>query len=88
MLAAQNAAIKACNDSSLIESLKEEYKAESVRLKRKEANLKDFCNKTNRTYDSFRTQVHATLDEKGRITHFDRSASQRAVWANRKAQAK
>lgn len=88
VLAAQNAAIKACDDSSLIESLKEEYKAESVRLKRKEANLKDFCNKTNRTYDSFRTQVHATLDEKGRITHFDRSASQRAVWANRKAQVK
>lgn len=87
VLAAQNAAIKEANDEELIKSLKEDYKAESVRLKQREATLKDFCNQTNRSYDSFRTQVHATLDEKGRITHFDRSASQRAVWANRKAQS-
>ncbi len=86
VLAASNAAIKEADNEELINALKEEYKAESVRLKQKEAKLKDFCNKTNRQYDSFRTQVHATLDEKGRITHFDKSASQRAVWANRKAQ--
>lgn len=87
ILAAYNAAIKAPDDETLIETLKEQYKSESVRLKQKEANLKDFCKQTNRQYDTFRTQVHATLDDKGRITHFDRSASQRAVWANRKAQA-
>ncbi len=87
VLAAANAAIKATDDAELINALKEEYKTESVRLKQREATLKDFCNQTNRSYDSFRTQVHATLDDKGRITHFDRSASQRAVWANRKAQA-
>lgn len=86
VLAAQNAAIKAADDDALIESLKEEYKAESVKLKRKEAKLKDFCQQTNRTYESARMQVHATLDDKGRIVHFDKSASQRAVWANRKAQ--
>lgn len=86
ILSAQNAAIKASDDEVLTNALKERYEVESVRLKRKEAILRDFCRQTNRTYESARTQVHAVRDEKGRITHFDKSASQRAVQAKKRAE--
>lgn len=83
-----NAAIKESDDDLLTAELKRQYQAESVVLKAKEKKLKDFCNQTHRSYDSARTQVHATRDAKGRIVHFDKSAAQRAVQANKKALAK
>lgn len=85
VLSASNAAIKATDDKTLTNALKEQYEAESVRLKQKEAKLRDFCRQTNRTYESARTQVHAIRDEKGRIVHFDKSASQRAVQAKKRS---
>ncbi len=87
-LSGLNAAIKETDDDLLMEELKKQYEAESVTLKAREKRLKDFCSQTNRSMDSARVQVHAVRDEKGRITHFDRSAAQRAVQANKRALAK
>ncbi len=47
------------------------------KLKSQEAKLKDFCQKTNRRVDTFRVQVSG----------FDKSVSQKAVWAEKKAVA-
>lgn len=85
VLAAQNAAIKASENDMLTNALKEQYEVESVRLKQKEAKLRDFCRQTNYKYDSFRTQVHAIKDDNGNIVHFDKSASQRAVQAKKRS---
>lgn len=65
--------------------LRDEFNKESVRLKKQEAELKELCYQTGRRYESARTQVHATRDSDGNIVGFSRSASQKAVWANRKA---
>ncbi len=47
--------------------------------------MKDFCKQTNRAVDSARTQVHAVKDNDGKIVNFNKSVSQKAVWANKKS---
>lgn len=49
----------------------------SVRLKKQETKLKDFCKNTDRRVDKFRVQVNG----------FDKSVSQKAVWAEKKSVA-
>lgn len=71
--AAANAA-EEIGDNELAASLKRQFAAESVRLKEKEAKLKDFCAQTGRDADSSRMQALG----------FDRSVSSKAVWANKK----
>lgn len=55
----------------------DEFRKKSVQLKRAEQKLRDFLNQTGFLDDSARVWVNG----------FDRSISQKAVWANRKAQA-
>lgn len=85
ILAGYDAAIKAAPNATLENSMKEEFAAESVKLKKIEAEMKDFCKQTGRPVDSARTQVHAVKDDSGRIVNFGRSVSQKAVWANKKS---
>lgn len=83
ILAGYDAAMKA--NSQLEQQMKDDFAAESVKLKAKEKELKTFCSKTNRSIDNARTQVIAHKDSSGRIVNFGRSTSQKAVRANRKA---
>lgn len=85
LLAGYDAASKAATNAALENSMKEEFSSESVKLKRIEAEMKDFCRQTGRTVDSARTQVYAVKDQDGKIINFGRSTSQKAVWANKKA---
>lgn len=85
ILAGYDAAIKAAPNATLENSMKEEFAAESVKLKKIEAEMKDFCKQTGRPVDSARTQVYAVKDDSGRIVNFGRSVSQKAVWANKKS---
>lgn len=85
LLAGYDAAIKEASNANLENCLREEFTAESVKLKRIEAEMKDFCKQTGRSVDSARTQVYAVKDDSGRIINFGRSVSQKAVWANKKA---
>lgn len=85
LLAGYNAAMKAAPNATLENSMKEEFTAESVKLKKIEAEMKDFCKQTGRPVDSARTQVYAVKDDSGRIVNFGRSVSQKAVWANKKS---
>lgn len=85
LLAGYNAAIKAAPNATLENSMKAEFSAESVKLKKIEAEMKDFCKQTGRPVDSARTQVYAVKDDSGRIVNFGRSVSQKAVWANKKS---
>lgn len=84
-LAGYEAGIKATDDKELKETLKRDFEAESIKLKKQEKALKDFCHQTGRRYESARTQVHAVLDTKGNILGFNRSVAQKAVWRDRKA---
>lgn len=61
---------------------KAEFNNLSVKLKSKEAALKDFCSQTGLKRDKFREQVFATQTENG-IKNFGKSVSQRAVWRNK-----
>ena len=54
---------------------KNAFAAESVRLKAQEGKLKDFCRQTGRRTDAVRTKTAS----------WNRSTSQKAVWANKKA---
>lgn len=58
---------------------------ESVKLKEKESQMKDFCKQTGRSADTARTQVSAVYDGNGNLVSFNRSVSGKAVWANKKA---
>ena len=62
-------------DDLLRERLRPEFTKASVLLKRREAALRAFCEKTGLPYDASRVTTFA----------FGRSTSARAVWANRKA---
>ncbi len=85
-LAGYNAAMEATSDTETINELKAEFESESVRLKQLESSMKDFCKQTNRTVDSARTQVYAVKDEAtGKIVAFNKSVSQKAVQANKRA---
>lgn len=85
LLAGYDAAAKAAQNATLENSMKEEFSAESVNLKRLESEMRDFCKQTGRSVDSARTQVYAIKDNDGNIINFGKSTSQKAVWANRKA---
>ena len=85
LLAGYDSGIKAAPDEKTENALREEFKTESVNLKRIEAEMKDFCKQTNRAVDSARTQVHAVKDNDGKIVNFNKSVSQKAVWANKKS---
>ena len=62
-------------DDLLRERLRPEFTKASVLLKRREAALRAFCEKTGLPYDASRVTTFA----------FGRSTSAKAVWANRKA---
>ena len=83
-LAGYNAAINEAKDDTLKNTLQRRFNEESVKLKKQEAALKDFCRETGRRYESARVQVHAVKDAKGNIVGFNRSVAQKAVWSNRK----
>nr|DAO91424.1 MAG TPA: minor capsid protein [Caudoviricetes sp.] len=83
-LAGYEAGMKETDDKILKETLKRDFEAEAVKLKKQEKTLKDFCHQTGRQYESARTQIHAVLDVKGNIVGFNRSVAQKAVWKNRK----
>lgn len=74
-----NSAYNEAKDDTLRQSLKYEMESSAVNLKRKEAELKHFCEATDRRVDTTRTQVHAIKDASGKIVGFDRSAAQRAI---------
>ena len=72
---AYNSAIGSCKDDKLRADLEKDFARASVKLKDREARLKNFLEETKRTRYSEREQVLG----------FDRSVSSKAVWANRKA---
>ena len=84
ILASYDAAMKETRSEEMEKCLREGFVEESVKLKAKEKELKEFCKQTNRSVDSARTQVVAYKDENGKIVNFGRSTSQKAVWANKK----
>ncbi len=84
LLAGYDSAAKGAENATLENSMREEFRNESVNLKRLEAEMKDFCRQTNRAVDSARTQVYAVKDRDGNIVNFNRSVSQKAVWANKR----
>lgn len=83
-LTACDAAAKATDDAVLKDKLRMEFEDKSVLLKQQEADLRRFCDNTKRAVDSARLQVHAVKDADGRIVGFNRSVSQKAVWANKR----
>lgn len=85
ILAGLDSGMQHAPDEETKQALKEEFTAESVRLKELEKNMKYFCRQTNRAVDSFRTQVHAVKDKYGNIVNFGKSTSMKAVWAAKKA---
>lgn len=87
LLAGYDSAAKGAENDTLENAMLEAFRNESVNLKRLEAEMKDFCHQTNRAVDSARTQVYAVKDTQGNIVNFNKSVSQKAVWANRKARS-
>lgn len=75
--------IKTSKDPKVTESLKEQFTVSSMKLKRQEATLRDFCKQTDLRRDRFREQAFAAKTENG-ILNFGRSTSSKAVWANKK----
>ncbi len=85
ILSSYDTAMKESRSEAQIQCIQEDFVSESVKLKKKESELKRFCKDTNRNYDSARTQVVAYKDSEGRIVNFGRSTAQKAVWANKKS---
>lgn len=85
VLSSYDAAIRESRSEALQQCIQEDFTSESVKLKKKERELKSFCKETDRSYDSARTQVVAYKDSEGRIVNFGRSTAQKAVWANKKS---
>lgn len=73
------------SDGEVAEALRKEFTRGSVRLKRKEAALREYCRSNGLLYDSSRVQ---TAYGNGTTQGFGRSVSQKAVWANKKAKKK
>ena len=67
--------------------LKLQFQNSSVKLKKLEARLSDFCKQTGMKRDRFREQVFSTDTENG-IKRWTKSTSAKAVWGNRKALTK
>lgn len=78
ILAAQDEVIKTTSSEGLKKALQTNFDEFSVKLKRKEAEMKAFCNKTGLLPDTARTQKYG----------FSRSTAQKAVWSNKKSVAK
>ena len=72
---AAKAAEDGATDEETKKHLKEKFAEESSILKQKEQRLKDFLNQTGRDAENSRVRVNG----------FDRSISQKAVWANRRS---
>lgn len=70
-----DAAMSAAQSDELRASLKEDFAAASVKLKKREAKLAEYLKQTGRTRDKSREYTHG----------FGASTSAKAVWANRKA---
>ena len=85
ILCGYDSAIQYAEDSETEQYLKSEFQKESVKLKKREKKLKNFCSDTGRSVDTARTQVYAVKDQNGNIVNYGRSTSMKAVWANRKA---
>lgn len=83
ILASYDAAIKETTNSELESCIRDDFAAESVKLKSKEKELKKFCKDTSRDYESNRTQVVAYKDNSGKIVNFGRSTAQKAVQSNK-----
>lgn len=76
ILVACDEAIKNSTDGGKL--WKSEFNAEAVKLKSKEAKLRDFCKQTGLNRDRYREQVFATETTSG-IKNFGKSTSQKAV---------
>ena len=74
-LAGYDAAITAATDDQTRAALQQEFDRASVKLKKQEGKLKDWIKEKELTPDPSRVQAGG----------FDRSVSQKAVWANKKA---
>jgi len=85
ILCGYDSAIQYADDTETEQYLKNEFQKESVKLKKREKKLKNFCSETGRSVDTARTQVYAVKDQNGNIVNYGRSTSMKAVWANRKA---
>lgn len=79
------AAMDAATDAQLKAELTADYEAAAVKLKAREAKYRDLCKKIKHDPDTARTGVAAVKDDKGNILSYDRSAAQRARWANTRA---
>ena len=75
-------AMKNTTTDELKNELKMSFSERSVRLKKQEARLKDFCKQTDLYYDSSRLQVFTQATENG-IKNWGKSVSSKAVWAKR-----
>lgn len=85
-LSGLDAGINETDNNSLKESLQAEFNRKSVLLKRQEAALKDFTHQTGLARDRAREQVPAHFDKtQNKVVSFNKSVSQKAVWANKKA---
>lgn len=87
ILAAYDAAGKSTDDIIVKRTLGERFANESVKLKKKETELKKFCSSTDRYVVSSRTQVRAIRDDKGNTYGFTKSVSQKAVHAAKAVKA-
>lgn len=87
ILAGYDAAAKSTDDIIVKRTLGERFANESVKLKKKETELKQFCNSTDRYVVSSRTQVRAIRDDKGNTYGFTKSVSQKAVHAAKSVKA-
>lgn len=77
-LAACDEALNNLSDKERLNNLQKEFNWHSKKLKRQEAQMNAFCEKTGLLPDNSRTQVSG----------FGKSTSQKAVWANKKSVAK
>lgn len=84
-LVGYDSAIQNAEDVKTENAMKAAFQEESVSLKQKEKQLKDFCSSIGRKPDTVRTQVYAVKDDYGNVVGYGRSTSMKAVWANRKA---
>ncbi len=85
-LAGYNAAIEETNDPELKAKLQDEFNAQSVKLKKREAKYKDFCSKTDHRPDSVRTGVAAVKGKNGKIIGWNQSTAQKSFWANKRVE--
>lgn len=74
ILAAQDECIKNTDSKSLRKALQEDFDKYSIKLKNREEQLNDFCEKTGLRKDNQRFQKYG----------FGRSTAQKAVWVNKK----